>query len=207
MSCIITEITGEEKELKTDKRSRKTVKAIQNALLKFLTRKKLCEIKIVELCAAADVNRTTFYLHFKTTEDVLRSILEETVEKIFDQFRDASFLQTMEYPLQFLLTCTETLSSYPDFEQFVCVSSESLEFMNDLKNAFTERTCNEFIHDYPNSDGYYRYVIRFIVSGTLDTFVEWLRSDKSVTLESVLDRCGEMIRKGKDALSFSESKQ
>lgn len=49
---------------KKDKRSRKTVSAIQSTLLELLCTKRVQEIKIVDLCTAADINRTTFYLHF-----------------------------------------------------------------------------------------------------------------------------------------------
>ena len=47
-----------------DKRSRKTVSAIQNTLLQLLCSRRVREIKIVDLCTAADINRTTFYLHY-----------------------------------------------------------------------------------------------------------------------------------------------
>ena len=56
---------------KADKRSRKTVKAIQDALLQMLSEKNLSDIKIIELCRRADINRTTFYLHFGNTDVVL----------------------------------------------------------------------------------------------------------------------------------------
>ena len=59
---------------KKDKRSRKTVRAIQDTLLRLLCTKRLREIRIVDLCTAADINRTTFYLHFCGLGDVLGSL-------------------------------------------------------------------------------------------------------------------------------------
>ena len=72
---------------KEDKRSRKTIKAIQDALLRMLAEKRLSDIKIVDLCKNADINRTTFYLHFESTEQVLLSIREEIVKRIFDSYK------------------------------------------------------------------------------------------------------------------------
>ena len=60
---------------KKDKRSRKTVRAIQDTLLRLLCTKRLREIRIVDLCTEADINRTTFYLHFCGLGDVLGSLI------------------------------------------------------------------------------------------------------------------------------------
>ena len=60
--------------MKTDRRSRKTIGAIQNTTLQLLCTRRLGEIKIVDLCMAADINRTTFYLHFRNIREVLASL-------------------------------------------------------------------------------------------------------------------------------------
>ena len=46
-----------------DRRVRKTKKAIQDVFCELTKEKKLNEITIKELCARADINKSTFYLH------------------------------------------------------------------------------------------------------------------------------------------------
>ena len=67
---------------KKDKRSRKTARAVQNALLRLLCERRIDEIKIVDLCTAADINRTTFYLHYTRIGDVLDELRDEITERI-----------------------------------------------------------------------------------------------------------------------------
>ena len=191
---------------KEDKRTRKTIKAIQDALLKLLAEKSLSAIKIIELCAQADINRTTFYLHFENTGDVLRSIREEIVERIFAKYSDVSFLYTFEHPLGFLTACTEIISSYEGFERFVRVSAEASEFLDALKAAFTARVYAEYKNVNPLCDEYAFFIIDFITAGTFDTYIVWLRSEKTVSLSSLFDHCGKIFAAGHEALTAGKKR-
>lgn len=48
-----------------DRRVRKTKKAIQDVFCEMIKEKKLNEITVKELCARADINKSTFYLHYR----------------------------------------------------------------------------------------------------------------------------------------------
>ena len=176
---------------KEDKRSRKTIKAIQDALLRMLAEKRLSDIKIVDLCKNADINRTTFYLHFESTEQVLLSIREEIVKRIFDSYKGNSFFYTLEHPLGFLTTCTEVISSYDGFENFVRNSSEAAYFLEKLKKCFAARAYDD--HAF--------YIIDFMTAGMLDVFIAWLRSEQETPLESILDKCAKLLSAGHETLT------
>lgn len=57
-----------------DRRVRKTKKAIQDVFCELTKEKKLNEITIKELCAKADINKSTFYLHYRDIYDLAASI-------------------------------------------------------------------------------------------------------------------------------------
>ena len=57
-----------------DKRSRRTQRIIQTTMLELLCTQPMTSIKIVDLCTQADINRTTFYLHFSSIADVLAGL-------------------------------------------------------------------------------------------------------------------------------------
>ncbi len=185
---------------KEDKRSRKTVKAIQDALLSMLAEYSLSDIKIIELCRRADINRTTFYLHYENVDEVQRSIREGMVERIFEKYKSESFLYTLEHPLDFLVVCIEVITSYEGFENFVRRSAEAPYFLEELKKAFVSRAYAEYTNQSLNKNDYAFYILHFMTAGTFDTFIVWLRSDKSVPLSSILDRCAKMLSSGYEAL-------
>lgn len=70
----MTENAGE------NRRVRMTKAMVRNALLELLDEKSLGSVSVTELCAWADINRTTFYKHYGTPDDVLRDIADELVE-------------------------------------------------------------------------------------------------------------------------------
>ena len=45
-----------------------------------------------------------------------------------------------------------------------------------------------------------KHIIRFLAGGVLDVYVEWLKSDKSATLGSVLNVCAPMVAAGQELL-------
>lgn len=68
---------------KEDRRVKYTKMVLKNSLIDLLETKNIAKITIKELCEHADVNRATFYAHYSDQHDLLISIEEEYIEKIF----------------------------------------------------------------------------------------------------------------------------
>ena len=120
-----------------DKRSRKTVSAIQNTLLQLLCSRRVREIKIVDLCTAADINRTTFYLHYAGITDVLDELRDEITERVFAATDPTTDFLDPQDPLPFLTTATGVFETYPHFADFIRHSQDADVFLTKLKNEFT----------------------------------------------------------------------
>lgn len=60
-------------------RARPAVPRISRALLEMLEANALERIKVVDLCAWAQVSRTTFYAHYSNVDDVYRTLVRELV--------------------------------------------------------------------------------------------------------------------------------
>ncbi len=181
---------------KTDKRSRKTIGAIQNTVLKLMCTRKMNEIKIVDLCTEADINRTTFYLHFAGVADVLQSLRTEIVEKVFADGELLVFLNTSGDPLPFLTKVTDVIDGYENFEAFVRSSPDADVFLTTLKNAFSAEIFRRYEAKYERAGKDAIYIIHFLTSGVLDTFTEWLKTEKTVPLSEILDKCAPMVSAG-----------
>ena len=59
-----------------------TARRMDEALMALLEKKDFEYITIKEICAEAGVNRSTFYLHYETTRDLLEETLEYLNEKL-----------------------------------------------------------------------------------------------------------------------------
>lgn len=69
--------------MKNDRRIRRTRAAIQSAFLKLIYEKDINKITIKELCEQADINKSTFYLHYQDIYDLEARFKEEVSEKVY----------------------------------------------------------------------------------------------------------------------------
>lgn len=66
----------------TDRRTRKTKHALKQIFISLLKCKKIEKISVTELCRLADINRSTFYLHYCD----IYALLEDIEKDCFEEF-------------------------------------------------------------------------------------------------------------------------
>lgn len=66
--------------MKSDARVRRTKMLLREALLECMKSKQLKDITITEVCGKAEVNRATFYKHYKSCCDIADEIEQEQLE-------------------------------------------------------------------------------------------------------------------------------
>jgi len=71
-----------------NRRVRMTKRLFQEALMSLLEEKPIDQISVTELCARADLNRTTFYLHYGQPLDVLREMEDNCINDIRSYVQD-----------------------------------------------------------------------------------------------------------------------
>lgn len=71
-----------------------TAKCMEDALLQLLSKKEYPYITIKEVCKTAFVNRSTFYLHYESMDD----LLAETIEQINSEFTSSFNEKLKEIP-------------------------------------------------------------------------------------------------------------
>ena len=83
-----------------------TASLFDEALVTLLTQKDIEYITVKEICEKAGFNRSTFYLHYDTINDLLNETLEHTVSRLQNYFPQATgdFISKI---------CKEALKSYP----------------------------------------------------------------------------------------------
>lgn len=79
--------------------SLKTKKSLAAALKKAMETKKLSKITVSELIEECNMNRKTFYYHFKDIYDLLKWVLEE---EAIDVVKNSIWLSTPKKPFALL---------------------------------------------------------------------------------------------------------
>lgn len=70
-------------ESMTDRRIRKTQHALQEAFIQLIMEKELNQITVKELCARADINKSTFYLHYRDIYDLASSLKSRLLDDAY----------------------------------------------------------------------------------------------------------------------------
>ena len=69
----------------TDRRVRKTKSQLRLALMELLVEKSAKNISVRELAERADINRGTFYIHYRDVGDLLQRLEDEMADRLADQ--------------------------------------------------------------------------------------------------------------------------
>lgn len=120
----------EEKTRKTDRRTLYTMQVIKDTYVELLHEKSWEKISVTEICKRAEINRTTFYLHYENSTHVLEDLLNELFEKLMIDLADISTYEErsrvsarifqeiiLDKHTSFLIKCG---MSYPPFIQRLC---------------------------------------------------------------------------------------
>lgn len=175
-----------------NKGSNRTQSSIFLALLQLLSEKELVAITVKELCVRADVNKSTFYLHFSDIYDCHRKWLLYNVNAVLAFHSETTFdyytlLQSPGlYMEQLLDYIEENLYYFKKLYNSPFYGQQILAF----KKLLAEFVTN-FYHLSPTSpetcDAYYMNI--FFLCGVVDTIFSTLNSYDRAILRSVLARC------------------
>ncbi len=81
-------ILPEPSEHAADRRIRRSKKALKETLIALMRQRDFKDISITELVRGADLNRGTFYKHYKDTEALLAETVEDAMTDLVASFRE-----------------------------------------------------------------------------------------------------------------------
>ena len=172
-----------------------TAVKMDKALITLLEKKDFEYISIKEICEVAGVNRSTFYLHYENTADLLK----ETTKYILDSFltyfsvdRQGISNQYSDCELQELVFITpEYLTPYLTYikenQRIFRTAIKHLGTM-DFENVYNKMF--KFIFNpvlerfkFPEKDR--EYVLKFYLTGITAIVMEWLKNNCKESIEDI----------------------
>lgn len=92
-----------------DKRQVRTNQYLKQGLTELLSQVSYSNITIKQLADAANINRSTFYLHYKSKDDFLNSVIEETIEELTDYVKKSPIDEDAIFNTEFKVSFTRLL--------------------------------------------------------------------------------------------------
>lgn len=165
---------------KNNKRTQITKLLLRNSLLELLKTAPINSISIKEICANADLNRSTFYLHYldqyELLSDIQQEFLDSTLECLQDVDNSTSTIGYIEEFLKYIKKENEL------FKILLCNQSDV-----DFENKFITNSMNlvkiRVVSPFKGEEE--QYVITFLVQGCLSILKQWAMNDCSTPIDQL----------------------
>lgn len=175
-----------------DKRVIRTKKAIRNALFVLMECKSIEDISISELTAAANVNRRTFYTHYRSLTDILDEIEAEVVQSLAEMLVSVNYDEYANSVAKLFISFNELISGEFDTYFHLLQMDTRGILTSRLRNAIKVSSETIFASLPVGAQKNFVYVTSFIAGGFLAMFSEWYYGDKTVPVEEAADIVGRM---------------
>ena len=173
-----------------------TAARMDEAFLELLEKKDFAYITVKEICAKAGVNRSTFYLHYETVND----LLAESTRYIIDQIIEAMPHDTAEFiaklqtrPLEELYLITpEYLAPYLNYikehrQVFrTTLEQASVLGLNDAYLSLNSHVFTPILDRFHIQPSEQKYMMPFYINGLMGIINEWLKEDCKDSVEQII---------------------
>lgn len=180
-----------------DRRVRKTRQQLRRCLSILLKEKKIQDISVRELTEMADLNRGTFYLHYKDVFDLLEKIELELLEELNMALAKHQKDELREKPSRLFIDVFQCVQNNADMVQILLGENGDLNFSNRVRSVVREKCLEDWMatfHDKKSTlfDAYYS----FIVSGCIGLVMYWLQNDLRESPQEMAEIAEQIIRNG-----------
>lgn len=190
----------EEKMAGSDRRTQKTVRAIKEELMRQMLYKKYNELTVSGICAALDISRRTFYLHFYGIDDVFEKIFDDINQPVYRKFGQLLKAPASERPAgssiapsgrkeliyEIFDLLNETVRNHTEY--LTRLSEEpSYHRIQAWHISLVKRMINEHLTRLEIGSEIRRVYLDYYVAGILELYFQWYRHDHSLTLDDIRD--------------------
>ena len=173
-----------------------TAKKMNDALITLLETKEFEYISIKEICHIANVNRSTFYLHYSNMND----LLEETIKSLNLSFNSHFGSKENE----------STIISKDNLEDLLLINDDNLipylNFIKENKNIYkvlknhpqlfnANKTYEQMfrklfvpiMNRFGLDEKWHKYLMDFYISGLTSIVLDWVYDDCKIPVQEVSD--------------------
>ena len=169
---------------------------MDEALITLLEKKDFEYITVKEICSVAGVNRSTFYLHYENTSDLLKETTRYIIDKHFQYYDIDKKRMSLDFencnPLDLIFITNKYLTPYLTFikenQRIFKVSIKQFNSMNMdkvYKDMF-EHIFNPILCRFHVPERERAYVIKFYLTGVFAIIMEWLDNNCLDEMDAII---------------------
>lgn len=184
-----------------DRRTRRTRKLLKQGLLELMRERRFADISIRDITERMDMNRGTFYLHYRDTASLLQSIETDMLDEA-QALIDAHLAETaggtlrpvFEPILDFVLANRDTCRALFD-------NNASSGFVSRLQELIYRNGVNIVrARFHPESEDQLAYLLSFIAYGLIGLVKEWFDQDMALPKETLVLSADRLVNGAAESL-------
>lgn len=192
-------------EKKVDRRVIKTRRQLKKGLAALIKEKSVNQITVKELVEEVDINRSTFYLHFKDIQDLLREIEENMEAQIKRAIEEHPIVSGNENAFYFIEDMFRVLDEEREISKALIGPNGDMGFIHRIERIIKENSRGTLEKMFPGKKEDLKYFYAFCLSGCLGLVKVWLNEGEEKSPEEMAQMTFNMIANAKDAFCQTAS--
>lgn len=167
---------------KNNRRTRYTRQAIKDSFLQLLAEKDPSKITVTEICQQADINRGTFYQHFRDPADLFSQIEQDLLDKILPILA----MRPKDHLEAWLNRFIEVLQENAVVGRLILKDYQDSRLLAITFNEVHDLAISEFRQRFQEENPQLlEYYFAYFVKGTIGTILQWLEDGSPVPAQAL----------------------
>lgn len=180
-----------------DKRVIRTKALLIRSLSALMKQKNIKDITVKELCEYADINRGTFYLHYKDIYDMLDSIEQELSDKFLQIFQKYNSETNEDFPYPLFLEIFKLVDDNAELFRVLIEPNGDISFIMKIFKLYNIHCLqSEFNKLSPQFSMNQVYYSNFILYGCVGLIEQWLSRDTKESPEKMAELITKLVSTG-----------
>jgi len=157
--------------------------------------KSIDKITVTDIVNAADINRGTFYAHFKDTRSIIAQIENEIIDKMNQILSKFDFANILDHAWQMFLEIEKIIEQ--DYDIFVKLidAPGSEQFLDKLRNtAINNLFLNKKLPEEVKKSKEFSLRVNYFGGGMVNLYLRWFKKEVDCSLRDISNELYKQIK-------------
>ncbi|MDR0709140.1 MAG: TetR/AcrR family transcriptional regulator [Spirochaetaceae bacterium] len=174
-------------DTKPSRKVRYTRKALRESLIELMQTRPVSAISIKELCALADINRSTFYAHYRSPYEILQELEDALLETLGQMQSRNVFLTGKNALFQLIEEVLQFIIDNRNWIQVLLSEQGDIQFQRKLFSFIRQNEMIKFKNNEPIDELTKEYYLIYALNGSIALIQHWMKNGMDTPIEKMAD--------------------
>ena len=185
--------------MKTEKKSRRvryTMLLLKESLIKLMQTHNISKISVKMLCEEADINRSTFYAHYRDQYDLLRQLEQEVIAEFENYINRHVVTEPLENSEALMEQLLEYTAKNVDLFKVLLSENGDSEFQRDIMSLAQKQIILNLRNDQSLDLRTSEYLQCYIIGGALKVLQKWIQDGRTESTQQMAKLISKLFSQG-----------